>query len=116
MDEHLKARLEKIRKFTDSAKRRATLYSDLGKFDDKKTAQSLGSLNRAPNPGGKLKKIGFIMCWIPEPTGVTCAVGGPMIIAGKYLDRVYNPSKITDIGNHTNDTFSSMKDFKNTLF
>ncbi len=55
------------------------------------------------------------MFWIPEPSGVTCAVGGPMIIAGKYLERVYNGSTITDIGTQTKDTVSSIRDFKNSL-
>ena len=27
------------------------------------------------------------MLWIPEPTGVTVAVGAPMILAGRYLDK-----------------------------
>ena len=63
----------------------------------------------------KIQKLGFIMLWIPEPTGITCAVGGPMILAGRYLDKVYNGSKISDIGNHTKDTFSTLHDFKRTI-
>ena len=56
-------------------------------MDDKHTARSLGALQRAPAPRKKLQKIGFIMLWVPEPTGVTCAIGGPMILAGRYLDK-----------------------------
>ena len=55
------------------------------------------------------------MLWIPEPTGITCAVGGPMILAGRYLEKVYNGAKISDVGNHTKDTFSTIHDFKNSL-
>ena len=100
---------------SESAKRRAGLYSDLSKVDDKKTAQSLGALNKAPDPGKKLQKIGFIMFWVPEPSGVTCAIGGPMILAGKYLDKVYNGSTINDIGTQTKNTVSSINDFKKSL-
>ncbi len=98
-----------------SVKRRTHLYSDLSKVDDKKTAQSLGALQKASAPGKKLQKIGFIMFWVPEPSGVTCAIGGPMILAGKYLDRVYNGSTIHDIGTHTKNTVSSINDFKKSL-
>lgn len=100
---------------SDSAKRRVGLYSDLTKIDGKKTAESLGALQKAPAPGKKLKKIGFIMLWIPEPTGVTCAIGGPMILAGKYLDRIYNGATIHDIGHHTKEAFTGISDFKKSL-
>ena len=116
MADALKMRLEKLRKFTDSANRRANLYSDIVKIDDSRTANSLGALQKAPAPGKKLQKIGFLMLWIPEPTGVTCAVGGPMIVAGRYLDKKYNGSTIHDIGHETKNTISSIKDFKNSVF
>ena len=115
MDDSLNLKLKKLKAMSGSVKRRAQLYSDLSKVDDKKTAQSLGALNKAPAPGKKLQKIGFIMFWVPEPSGVTCAIGGPMILAGKYLDRVYNGSTIHDIGTHTKNTFSSINDFKKSL-
>jgi hypothetical protein len=56
------------------------------------------------------------MLWVPEPTGVTCAIGGPMILAGRYLDKKYNGSTIHDIGHHTKHTISSISDFKKTIF
>ncbi len=99
----------------ESAKRRTELYSELVKLDDKSTKRSLTALTKAPAPGKKIQKIGFIMLWIPEPTGITCAVGGPMILAGRYLEKVYNGAKISDVGNHTKDTFSTIHDFKNSL-
>jgi len=52
---------------------------------------------------------------LPEPGGVTSVVGGPMILAGKYLDKVYNSSTIDDIGIQTNKTISSISDFKKSL-
>jgi len=115
MVDHLKERLEKIRKFSDSAKRRANLYSEVASIDDKSTANSLGVIQRAPAPGKKLQKIGFIMLWIPEPTMVTAVVGAPMIVAGRYLDKKYNGSTLHDIGHETRSTISGISDFKNSI-
>jgi len=115
MVDPLKERLDKLRKFSDSAKRRANLYTEVTTMDDKHTSRSLGSLQKAPAPGKKLQKIGFLMLWVPEPTGVTCAIGGPMIVAGRYLDKKYNGSTIHDIGHQTKNTMSSISDFKNSV-
>ena len=115
MTDSLTQRLEKIRSFSESAKRRANLYSDIAKFDDKNTAKSLGHVQRASAPGKKLQKIGFIMLWVPEPTMVTAAIGGPMILAGRYLDKKYNGSTISDIGHETKSTLTSINDFKRSI-
>ena len=115
MKDPLQKHIERLKIMRESAKRRSALYSDLTKLDDKNTTRSLRALTKAPAPGKKIQKIGFIMFWIPEPTGVTCAVGGPMILAGKYLEKVYNGAKITDIGNHTKESFSTIHDFKNSM-
>ena len=115
MTDSLKKHLDKLKIMTESAKRRSGLYSDLSNLDDKHLRRSLTALHKAPAPGKKIQKIGFIMLWIPEPTGITCAVGGPMILAGRYLDKVYNGSKISDIGNHAKDTFSTLHDFKQSI-
>jgi len=115
MQDSLQKRIEKLKIMKDSAKRRNELYSGLTKLDDKNTRRSLRALTKAPAPGKKIQKIGFIMCWIPEPTGITCAVGGPMILAGRYLEKVYNGAKISDIGNHTKESFSTIHDFKNSM-
>lgn len=115
MVDHLKERLDKLRKFSDSAKRRANLYAEVTSIDNKHTSSSLGALRKAPAPGKKLQKIGFLMLWIPEPTGVTAAIGGPMIVAGRYLDKKYNGSTIHDIGHETKNTVSSIRDFKSSL-
>ena len=110
-----KSEERKIRKFSDSARRRANLYTDIARFEDKKTAQSLGSVQRASAPGKKLQKIGFIMLWVPEPTGVTCAIGGPLILAGRYMDKKYNGATITDIAHQTKSTTSEIANFKSSI-
>ncbi len=115
MTDPLKARLEKLRKSSESAKRRANLYTEVAEMNDKHAASSLSALQKAPAPGKKLQKIGFLMLWVPEPTGVTCAIGGPMIVAGRYLDKKYNGSTIHDIGHETNNALSSIRDFKNSI-
>ncbi len=115
MVDPLKARLEKLRKSSESAKRRATLYTEIAKMDDGHSTSSLSALQKAPAPGKKLQKIGFLMLWVPEPTGVTCAVGAPMIVAGRYLDKKYNGATIHDIGHEAKNTFSTIRDFKNSV-
>jgi len=115
MVDPLKARLERLKKSSESATRRANLYSEISQIDGKHTANSLGALQKASAPGKKLQKIGFLMLWVPEPTGVTCAIGGPMIVAGRYLDKKYNGSTIHDIGHTTKHTMSSINDFKNSV-
>lgn len=115
MSDHFKERLDKLKKYSDSAKRRASLYGDIAKIDGKHTADSLNALQKAPAPGKKLQKIGFLMLWVPEPTGVTCAVGAPMIVAGRYLDKRYNGTTIHDVGHETKNTLSSLSDFKQSV-
>ncbi len=111
MSDLLKKRIERLKHMRESANRRSSLYSDISKINDKDTGRSLGALNRAAAPGKKLQKLGFIMLWIPEPTCVTVAVGAPMILAGKYLERVYNGATLKDIGSNTNQTMSTIKNF-----
>ena len=115
MKDQFQQRIEKLKIIRESVKRRNEMYSDLLKFDDKHTRRSLSALTKAPAPGKKISKIGFIMLWIPEPTGITCAVGGPMILAGRYLDKVYNGAKISDVHSHTKDSFSTIHDFKDSV-
>ena len=114
MKDTLEERIKHLRQMGESAKRRSNLYSGISDLDDKNTSKSLGSLNRASAPGKKMQKLGFIMLWIPEPTGVTCAVGAPMILAGRYLDKMYNGSTLKDIGKHTKETITSINNFKTT--
>ncbi len=115
MSDLLKKRIERLKHMRESAKRRSSLYSDISKINDMDTARSLGALNRASAPGKKLQKLGFIMLWIPEPTCVTVAVGAPMIIAGRYLERVYNGATLKDIGSHTSEAMSTIKNFHGNM-
>ena len=115
MGDALKERLDSIRAHSNSVNRRISLLSDISKIDHKNTTRSLGSLQKAPSPGKKLQKIGFIMLWVPEPTGITCAIGGPMILAGKFLNKKYNAATLADIGEHARDTSSSINDFKRSI-
>ena len=116
MNDHLTKKTDKIKRFSESVKRRAGLYSDLAKMNDKNTAQSLRALIKAPDPGRKITKIGFIIFWIPEPIGITNAIGAPMILAGKYLERVYNGATISDIGHETKNMVTTIKAFKEATF
>lgn len=113
MDEGFKRRIHKIKKMNASIKRRAELYSTLGTLDDRGTARALGSLQRAPAPGKKIQKIGFILFLSPEP--FTTVAGIPMIIAGKYLDRVYNGATISDIGHETKSFARNVSDIKDRM-
>ena len=115
MTDPLKAKIEQLKIMKESASRRSNLYSDMGTLNDKKTSQSLGALNRASAPGKKMQKLGFVMLWIPEPTGVTVAVGAPMILAGRYLDEKYNGTTLKDIGHSAHETLSSIHKFKSSL-
>ena len=115
MTDPLRAKIEQLRIMKESASRRSNLYSDIGSLDDRKTSKSLGALNRASAPGKKMQKLGFVMLWIPEPTGVTVAVGAPMILAGRYLDKKYNGTTLKDIGHSAHETLSSIHKFKSSL-
>ena len=115
MDKKIEMSIHKIKRLRDSIKRRAEVYSSLGDLDDRGTARALGALQRAPAPGKKLQKIGFILFWIPEPFGITNAIGGPMILAGRYLDRVYNAATISDVGHETKNFVSSVSDIKDKI-
>jgi len=113
MDEGVKTGIDKIKKVRDSLHRRVKIYAELGKLDDRGTARALGSLQRAPAPGKKITKIGFIFLLSPDP--ITTPFGIPMIIAGKYLDRVYNGSTIKDVGQETKNFHTEMSSFKDKL-
>jgi hypothetical protein len=112
MDKEYKRHIERIKKIGESAKRRVSIYSGLASLDDSGTARALGSLQRAPAPGKKLQKIGFILFWIPEPLLITNAVGVPLIIAGRYLDKVYNGATISDVGHETKNMVGTITNIK----
>ncbi len=110
-DDPVRRRMERIRHISRSAAARSDLYKDVARVGHNAISDgSLKYLRNAPAPGKKIQKIGFIMLWIPEPTGVTCAVGAPMILAGRYLEKRYNSSTIHEIGHVTKNTISTMRD------
>lgn len=111
----LKARLERVRAHSESARRRAGLYRDVAGLADRRASESVGAVRRAPAPGRKLQKVGFIMLWIPEPTMITAAVGGPMILAGRYLDTKYNGATVSDVGRQTRDTLAELGGVRDAL-
>ncbi|MDA0756631.1 MAG: hypothetical protein O3C04_00810 [Crenarchaeota archaeon] len=111
MTDSLNEKIGRLRIVRESVSRRSDLYSDMGKLDDKKTAQSMHALNHASAPGKKMQKLGFILIWIPEPTGVTIAAGAPMVLAGRYFDKKYNGATLKDIGQSTRETISSINQF-----
>jgi hypothetical protein len=113
MDEGVRQGINKIKKVSDSLHRRAKMYSELGKMDDRGTARALGSLQRAPAPGKKITKIGFIFLFSPDP--ITTPFGVPLIIAGKYLERVYNGATIKDVGQETKNFFSDYSHIKDNM-
>lgn len=113
MDEGFKTGIDKIKKAHDSLHRRAKVYSELGKLDDRGVARALGSVQRSPAPGKKIMKIGFIMLFSPDP--FTTPFGIPMIIAGKYLEKVYNGATIKDIGEETKKFGTDMSSIKDHI-
>lgn len=115
MDEY-RHRLRKLKLISDSVKRRANLYAKISEIDDKRTAKSLTALRKAPDPGGKIQKVGFIIFWIPEPTGISNAIAAPMILAGRYLEKKYNGATISDISKNTKDNLQTISNFKDSVF
>lgn len=115
MDDGIKARLDRVRAHSESLRRRAGLYREIAAMDDRGTARSLGALQRAPAPGRKMQKIGFIMLWIPEPTGATIAAGAPMILAGRYLDKRYNGATLKDVGERARSAGAEMSSFRSAV-
>ena len=115
MTDRIKERLENIRRFSDSVHRRTSLYSDVAQMDDMHMMRSLGALNKAPAPGKKLQKIGLAMIWIPEPTFITCVVGGAMIGTGRYVDKKYNGTTLADIGSETKNVIGTIRGFKESV-
>ena len=113
MDEHYKKGIHRIKKLTESVKRRNEIYSGLAKIDDGGTARSMRALQKAPSPGKKLQKIGLGLVLAPEP--ITTPLGCALMVAGKILEKKYNSSTIVDVGHETKSTISTIKDIKETI-
>ena len=113
MDEHYKKGIHRIKKLTESVKRRSEVYSGLTKIDDGGTARSMRALQKAPSPGKKMQKIGLGLVLAPEP--VSTPIGIALMAAGKILEKKYNSSTIIDIGHETKNTIGSIKDIKDAI-
>ena len=113
MDENHRKSIHRIKKLTESVKRRSDVYSGLAKIEDSETARSMRALRKAPSPGKKMQKIGLGLLLAPEP--VTTPLGCALIVAGKVLEKKYNSSTIMDIGHETNNTINAIKDIKDTI-
>lgn len=104
--------LRKLKLMSDSVNRRTKLYSNISEIDNKHTPKSLTALRKAPNPGGKLQKIGLIVFWFPEPTFLSHAIGGSIMLAGRYLEKKYNGATLNDIGTATKNNHQIISSFK----
>ena len=113
MDEHYKKGIHRIKKLTESVKRRSEIYSGLAKMDDRETARSMRALQKAPSPGKKMQKIGLGLALAPEP--ITTPIGCALMVAGKILEKKYNSATIMDIGHETNNAVDTLKDIKDTI-
>jgi hypothetical protein len=85
----------------------------MSKIDDKGTARSMRSLQKAPSPGKKMQKIGVALLLAPEP--VTTPIGLALMGAGTILNKKYNSATIHDIGHETKSTISTINDFKSSV-
>ncbi|MGI0009732.1 MAG: hypothetical protein ACRD92_08965 [Nitrosopumilaceae archaeon] len=113
MDENHKKSIHRIKKLTESVKRRNEVYSGLANIEDRGTARSMRALQKAPSSGKKLQKIGLGLLLAPEP--VTTPIGCALIVTGKILEKKYNSTTIVDIGNETTNTIDTIKDIKDTI-
>ena len=113
VEEHYKKGIHRIKKLTESVKRRNEVYSGLANMEDGETARSMRALQKAPSPGKKLQKIGLGLVLAPEP--VTTPIGCALMITGKILEKKYNSATITDIGHETSNTIGTIKDIKDTI-
>ena len=113
MDEHHKKGIHRIKKLTESVKRRNEIYSGLANMDSKGTARSVRALQKAPSPGKKMQKIGLGLLLAPEP--VTTPIGCALMITGKILEKKYNSATITDIGHETTNTINAIQGFKDAI-
>lgn len=115
LEDAVSERLRRMRRLTESVSRRTGVYSTIAGVGDAGLPGSLRALRKAPAPGGKMQKIGIGLVWVPEPTFASCAVGGAMIAAGKYMEKRYNGATLHTIGSETSDVISSMRQFREIM-
>ena len=113
MDKNYKKSIHRIKKLTESVKRRNEVYSGLANMEDRETARSMRALQKAPSPGKKLQKIGLGLVLAPEP--VTTPLGCALMVTGKILEKKYNGATIMDVGHETKNTIGTIKDIKDAI-
>lgn len=113
MDENHRKSIHRIKKLTESVKRRNEVYSGIAKMDDSGTARSMRALQKAPSPGKKIQKIGLGLLLAPEP--LTTPIGCALMVAGKILEKKYNSTTIVDVGHETKNTVDTIKDIKDAI-
>lgn len=113
MDENHRKSIHRIKKLTESVKRRTEVYSGLAKMDDRGTARSMRALQKAPSPGKKMQKIGLGLVLAPEP--VTTPLGCALMVAGKILEKKYNSATIMDVGHEAKNTSDTIKDIRDAI-
>ena len=113
VSENMAKTLAMIKAHSASVKRRASMYSEIADTAGSNVS-GISSLNRSPKTGKHMQKVGFIMMWIPEPTGVTCAIGAPMILAGRYLDKRSGGS-LSDVTEGTKNALDRVHNVHNSM-
>lgn len=106
-----KDHVKKVNSAVDSLKNKVDLYANVTNLNNSKLKGPLKSLVHASAPGKKLTKLGWAVFWFPEPTMISHAVGLPMIVGGKLLERHYTGTTIKHVGLEATKTLKSLEEF-----
>ncbi|MCS7141748.1 MAG: hypothetical protein NZ888_06140 [Candidatus Nitrosocaldus sp.] len=102
--------VKKVRDAVEMLKRRMELRSSmLDLITDGKLKASINNVTHAPQLSKKMGRIGWMLFWIPEPTMISTAVGIPLILAGKALDRYYNSLTVKGLYEETGRMLKSLE-------
>lgn len=102
--------IKRVRDAVDMLKRRMELRSSmLDALADNNLKASINSIRHAPQLSKKISRIGWLLFWIPEPTMISNAVGIPMILAGKALERYYNNLTVKGLYEETSRMLKSLE-------
>lgn len=105
--------VKRVKDTVDMLKRRMELRSSmLNTIADTRLKVSINDITHAPQLSKKISRIGWMLFWIPEPTMVSTAVGIPMILAGRALDRYYNGLTVKGLYEETAKMLRSLESFR----
>lgn len=105
--------VKRVNDAVNMLKRRMELRSStLAALTDTRLKASLNDVTRAPQLSKRISRVGWMLFWIPEPTMVSTAVGVPMILAGRLLDRYYNSLTIKGLYEETSKMLKSLESFR----